>query len=533
MPRVRAAVLRSNVDLAIGADTVPWAAALLYIAIVSARAVPFSTATFLYADAPGNAYLGAGIVAGHQVTLIPLHSEVIPNVLAGLLLHLAGGHTLVQLLGPLLALALAGVVGATVRALGRPPLLALVATIAAGPIALFTYMFPTAHVLALLGAALLAWASVRAAAQRLTPLSTALIVLASGLVLLGDGGFAVYGLLPLVAAGLVLWAVCGDRRALVRCLTIAISAVVVAVVARALAPAVASGIVFSADAVQMGFDLGRLPVAVPLAAHSFAWLITGGWYGRLLPVPWEALSLVAGCVVPLIAPGVLALQLRRHRRPHADDTGVVAYCVFWAAADVLTLSAYLTLGLSESPQSAYYLIPCLLSASATLPLGVTGRRSAWLARGWASAAALVAAVGLAVLPAATFSGAQAPIDGQGIVDVLRANHLDRGYADYWMSHPLTWISDERVHVFPVEEHCAAGPAAVCRFLFSDASWYRRGSGPTFLITRRPPGCVDTEPRALLGRPQRVISAGAGTVVLVYGYDIAGRFSPATERGCFP
>jgi hypothetical protein len=90
-----------------------------------------------------------------------------------------------------------------------------------------------------------------------------------------------------------------------------------------------------------------------------------------------------------------------------------------------------------------------------------------------------------------------------------------------------------VRVFPVDEHCGSNESAVCRYPFSDGAWYGDSGGATFLIVRRSYLCVNSEPRALLGQPERVIGVDADTTILVYRYDIASRFSPANTQGCFP
>jgi hypothetical protein len=503
----------------------------MYIGVLATHGAQFSSDTFLYADAPEAAYLGAGIAAGHTVVLPAQHSEILPTALAGWLLALPGGHVFVQLLAPGLALVLVAVLCLTVRLLRHSWFTVMVATGVAGPIALFTFMFPTAHVFALLGVAILAWALVCTALRRLSVMSGVLVTAAAGLMLLGDEGFAVYGVLPLLTAGLVASRLHNNWRAFRCCAIIAAGTVAVAAALHLAQPITGMNVVLSSGIGATTLDLSRLSIALPLALHSFAWLATGGWYNSELPIPWVGLSLLIGCAVPLVAPMVLALRAQRRRR-YGGEEAVIAYCAFWAAADVFVLLAYLALGLSESPQSAYYLIPCLLSAGATLPLGIVGPRSRWAARGAASGVAAFAALGLALLPALTFAGTQAPLDGQRVLSVLRAQHLTHGYADYWTSHPLTWLSGEGVHVFPVNEHCSSNPGAVCKYPFSDDAWYRT-AGSTFLILRTPSSCVDIEPRSLLGAPLRTISVDRSVSVLVYDYDIATRFSAANERGCFP
>src|SRR2546422_1033763 len=139
-----------------------------------------SGTAFLYSDAPEGAYLGAGIVAGQRVTL-PLHSEIAPTALAGVLLGLPGGHLLVQLLGPLMWVTAVGLLCAAVRQVGGWWPLTLVTGLAASPIVLWTALWPTAHAFSLVGAAAASLAIVRVATGRLTFAGTLLAAGAAGL----------------------------------------------------------------------------------------------------------------------------------------------------------------------------------------------------------------------------------------------------------------------------------------------------------------------------------------------------------------
>jgi hypothetical protein len=509
----------------------PAGALTAYVVVLSARASEFSTATFLYSDAPESAYLGAGIAAGHPVTLPP-HSEAVPILLSGWLFGLPAGHALVQALAAAPALAAVGLICAGLRRLGGSWPVALVVGLATGPIALWDDLWPTAHAFTLFALAVVAIVIIRRSSGPLRRPEAILATLVVGVTLIDDPTFLFSGVVPLVVAAAVVHRLRRTRRPLLATLVPLVASLAVAAITLVALRLDGVHILFTSKAPSGGLDVSRVPIAVALAVHGMATLVTGGWYGALLPQPLDALALCAGGLVLLAAPLVLWRTLRRRRNVAVADP-VIAYCAFWAAVDVCVIGAYLLLGLSESPESAHYLIPCLMAAVATLPLLATGARSTAAVRAVAACVAAIATLGVAFLPATAFAGEQRPLDAQRTLALLSAQHLTRGFADYWVSNPLTWLSDGRVRVYPITERCGPNPAAICDYEFSDATWYQPGSGPTFLILRRDDQCVHDDPGSVLGTPARVISVDPQTTILVYGYDIAARFRPATSESCFP
>jgi hypothetical protein len=251
----------------------------------------------------------------------------------------------------------------------------------------------------------------------------------------------------------------------------------------------------------------------------------------VLSQPWDSLAFAAGLTVPLVAPAALIQQLRR--RPATDiHAGRVAYLFFWTTADLLVLAVCVIFGYSVNAWSAHYLLPCYLSAVAALPF-VAPAHPRSVPRFAAAVLALVQAIGLLSMPAADFSGPHPPTDAARVVASLKEAGLTKGYADYWESHSLTWLSAETVHVYPVDVQGCTDAPNLCRYQYADAAWYTVAPGRTFLILRRSWPCVSSAPTRVLGQPERIITVNADTTINVYGYDIASRFASPIWAICAP
>src|SRR5262249_5355279 len=113
---------------------------------------------------------------------------------------------------------------------------------------------------------------------------------------------------------------------------------------------------------------------------------------------------------------------------------------------------------------------------------------------------------------------------------IRALGLTRGYSGYWISHPITWLSGETVHVYPVQERGCEGGRSICPYEYSGDAWYTPGAGPTFLLTTRADPCVPAVPDSL-GSPARVVPVDAATTLYVFNDDIAARFARTPLQLC--
>lgn len=523
---LRAVVLRlSGVD---DAAVAACAGLTAYIAVLIARGQALSASVFQMSDAPAGAYLGQAFVNGHRITL-PLHSELAPTLLSGALLHLPAGHTFVAVLGPAIAVAATAIVCTTLRNLGVRWLFSGVLGFCAGPIILWSFLFPTAHVYTYLAMAVFARAAVRIAADGLRTTAIIACALVGATALAGDQGFLIMGLFPLLAAALAVslrshvWRR-GGVAGMVAAATIVL-AVVLAVLARL------RGLHLDTEAAfrgAQGTSSQLLGLGASLAARTFGWMLSGSWFGGSASTNADTLFAVAGLVIPLVAPVALWQQCRRSE----PDDRRLAYLAFWVAVDVLVLAAFLGLGYAQSIASGRYLIPCALAAIATAPLlhFPRRRRGRLLAGVGVGLIAVTQAAGLVALPASAFAGPQAPSDAAHVLRVVESQGLTRGYADYWASNPLTWLSGEKVRVFPVIPGCA-GSTTLCPYEYASASWYAPSPGASFLLIRAGEVCPFGDVERVLGRPERSFSVDAASTVLVYPYDIATRFA-TTPSICF-
>jgi len=517
-------------SLPLGAPRLAAVAALgaivVYCAVLAFRAVELSSATFLNADPPGAVYEAVSLFHG---ATIALHTEILPTLLEGVFLGLPGGHLAIQLLGPLLGLATIALMCWTVRRLDGTWLATAVAGTAAGPILLWSVLFPTARVLSFLTAALLAYALCTLTLGRGRRSLLVGCGVAAGIATVGDQGFLAIGIVPLLIAGGALWTVRHNRydaRAIVGILALAGAVTVFGEVGLRVL-----GVRLVADPFVWSPGVGTVPLATGVAdaIRTLGDMVGGQWSGSVLSQPWSSLAFAAGLAVPLVAPAALIQELRR-RAVSDVEAGRVAYLFFWTTADILVLAACVIFGYSVNAWSAHYLLPCYLSAVAALPF-VAPARSRSVPTFVAAILAVVQAVGLLSMPSADFSGPHPPTDAARVVATLEAAGLTKGYADYWASHPLTWLSGETVRVYPVDIAGCGTTPSICRYQYADDAWYTVVPGRTFLILRRSWPCVSDAPTTVLGRPQQIIRVNADTTINVYGYDIAARLAPQIRSIC--
>lgn len=494
--------------------TLPLLAVCGYLAAVALRGAALSGAAFTYADAPGGAYLAAALFGSH--VRLPLHSELVPGLVEAVLLHAPSGHLMIQLLGPLLACVAVAIACLAVHRLGGPWWISAATGLAMGPIALWSALFPTAHVYTLVCLAALALAIIAMSRRRLSPRAALLTGALCGSAVLSDQGFVIEGLVPLGLTVLVLCCITRDTT------TIRTAALVVAAAAATVA---AGAVVLSAAGVHTVFALApgssssnTLGSSAGSVVHTLSAIAAGRWYGDDPAPPLGVITALLGLAIALVAPLGLLHTIRRRRA----EPGRVAYLLFWASSDVLILTAFVAMGYGGAPIEGHYLIPCLFSAVATAPL-LVGPRSRSLAGATAAAFVIVQLAGLLTLPTATFA-LNSPPDLPAILTAIKQQGLTRGYAGYWLSFPLTWLSTETVHVYPVQQRqCDAG-LRVCPYEYSGDAWYRPAPGPTFLLLTRADPCVAAA-SASLGTPVTRVAIDATTTLVVYDHDVAASFKP--------
>ena len=194
-----------------------------------------------------------------------------------------------------------------------------------------------------------------------------------------------------------------------------------------------------------------------------------------------------------------------------------AYACYWGASVVLlSLSFVLTTNaVALGAGSANYLLTFAPAAGAGVALLASTSARARLA-----AALAVVFVGVTNLVGITQGHADTPKGAIGfyksrIVETLERDGVRRGYAGYWDAQNLTWQSDMRLLVAPVQP-CGE---RLCPFHFSTIeSWYGEGPEPSFLIVDPTNGVVGTAP-PFAERAAAGYRFGPLTVY-VFRYDIA-------------
>ncbi|MBV8529309.1 MAG: hypothetical protein JOZ75_13435 [Candidatus Dormibacteraeota bacterium] len=491
----------------------------VYACVIGVRGPSLSTATFSYADAPEGAYLGSALLS--SPTRLPLHTELVAGLFEAGLLRAPAAHLLIELLGPLFSVTAVALAGIAVRRLGGAWFLTVAVGLAFGPIALWSTLFPTAHGYTLLCLALLALSAVSMSRQRLLTWHALVVGVLCGAAVLSDQGFVAEGLAPL----LVVVAMCrirGDKRITrIAAQLFAVTAATIGVGAMLLA---LSGVHIVFSATPGASASNTTGSSVSTIVHTFSAMAAGSWYGADPAPPLGLLTSVAGLAIPFSAPTALLVNIRRS----PGDVGRIAYLLFWASTDILILGLYVVLKYGGAPIEGHYLIPCLLSAIATFPLLVTPRLRT-MAAILAAAVVAVQAGGVLIVPVSAFSGGDAREDAR-VLTVIRAEGLTRGYAGYWMSHHLTWLSDETVHVYPVQQRQCEDGIRVCPYEYSGDKWYEPVAGPTFLLLSSSDPCVVKAPTSL-GRPIRTVAIDPQITLVVYDHDIARSFAHTPTYLC--
>jgi hypothetical protein len=250
--------------------------------------------------------------------------------------------------------------------------------------------------------------------------------------------------------------------------------------------------------------LGRM-VAL-LGGANYA--IPGGYPQEPLRALLAVLALAA-VVAPLVA--AVKLTLRR-----AEPTPR-AYACYWAAASTLLCVVFVVTpnAAALGPNSVNYLLTLALAAGVGVALLAASSRPGQIGVGLV--VATVAAINIAGIAggrANTTKGVALNTYRGPLVQLLESKGVTRGYAGYWDAQNLSWQTDMRLLVAPVER-CAA---QLCPYnFFTIRSWYEPRRGPTFLL-------LDAT-HFIGSAPTFVTSANASyrfgpLTVYLFGYDIA-------------
>jgi hypothetical protein len=409
-----------------------------------------------------------------------------------------------------LALAGAGLLGwATARVAGRwAGVTAAAAALVVGPFVLRAFISLASHVTNPFGAVVLAVALVL-----LTRTTSWVPVVVAGFVaganaasdpllwFAGVGPFA-------IAAGLLAWTTKRRditlRAATILGLTVA-SAITTSLVMQALD--------FHVVGLSVGIDrLQDMPENVEQLGRMLA-LLGGANYALPGAYPTEPVRLIVALLTlaAVVAPVVAAFNLRR-----AEAT-LRAYAFFWAAAAILLCLVFVVTpnATDLGPKSVNYLLT--LASAAGAGVALLAARSP---RGQ-----LVVALGVAWVAAVNIAGitqGRAEVSGgvalqthaQPLLHLLEQEGVTRGYAGYWDAQNLSWQTDMRLLVSPVQ-NC---DDELCPYnFFTIRSWYEPQGGPTFLL-------VDPTNR-VIDAPPFVVDAASShqfgpLTVYLFDYDLA-------------
>ncbi len=378
----------------------------------------------------------------------------------------ASGYTLAVASAALLAWATARVAGKWAG------VTAGAAALVVGPFVLRALLSLASHVTNPVGAVVLA-----AALVSLTRTSSWLLVIVVGLIAganaASDALLWIAGIVPFaLAAGLLAWTTRRKDVALRAGATVAVT--IVAAVATTL---VMRALDFHVIGLEVGLaQLHDLPGNVRHLGRMIA-LLGGANYALPGPYPPEPLRIVvavlmlAGVTAPLVA----ALKLRR-----AEPT-MRAYACYWAAAVGLLCVVFVVTpnAAALGPKSVNYLLTLAPAAGAGVTLLAMHSHRGQLAV--ALAVATVGAVNIAgiVDGRAEVTGVVAlPTYERPLMQVLEREGVTRGFAGYWDAQNLSWQTDMRLLVAPVQ-NCGE---QLCPYnFFTIRSWYEERGGPTFLL----------------------------------------------------
>jgi hypothetical protein len=256
----------------------------------------------------------------------------------------------------------------------------------------------------------------------------------------------------------------------------------VAALALALVTAAATNVVMRALDFHVGSAdlavarLSELPGNLVHLGRMLA-LFGGANYALLGPYPQEPLRLVVALLmcVAVAAPVVAAVKLWRSGGLRH------AYAAYWAMAVALLCLVFVATpnATDLGPKSVNYLLTLAFAAGAGLGLLAAGSRRAEVAVAICVAAVAATNVYGITNGRAEVTGVVAlPQQKEQILRVLERTGARRGYAGFWAALNLTWQTDMRLLVAPVN-NCGA---KLCpNNFFTIRSWYDRRGGRTFLL----------------------------------------------------
>jgi len=355
---------------------------------------------------------------------------------------------------------------------------------------------------------------------------TALLIAATASALASDALLYVAGLVPFVVAALAQLVVAPGRAST----RVAVNGVAIGALS-------AVGSRFAIDAMNARHVHGAAD-EVRFASWSTLWphvgqmvqglagLVEGEFAGAAIS-PRALLALACACVLAIGVAVTVRVGWGQGRRLLSAERAPVpvrqAHLTFWLAAAGLTalafvLSSYGSRALAAS--AGRYFVPIVYAVAVVGVVAAAGMR--FSTRVIATLAVCIVVAGSTVsLAAHDLTDNPGHYPQQDFADFLRTfaegERLTYGYASYWDAAPLTWQTHAQVQVFPVMM-CSAPHGLCTNPLHVISSWYApRPNTRTFLVTD--PRYGPPAPGRRLGGTDEVVSYG-GYSIYVYDYDIA-------------
>jgi hypothetical protein len=421
----------------------------------------------------------------------------------------------------------------------RAGALAVAIILVASPWTLAILMAPVAHntaypTTALLGAYLL-WLARGVTRRRRTTIA---VVFAAALVL----GVAIASDALVIATGVVPFALTAVLAAMqsspraravgLPALASVIGSVPVALVTHAIMAGRGYATVPSEPPLELA-ALSRLPRHARILAEGLRELSNGylgtKWPGRLhVEVGVACDAVLVAALLALLYCGTRA-GIRFARRRGADaELCRLLHAVYWFGSALVVCGAFVLTtapGTDTQKHEAYYLT-LIFSVAAVVPLLRVRSPARWLLPAGFTIFALGSIIGLERDYLETMRPPVARY-ASTIAHLAEADHATVGYAGYWDASSLTWNSQERIRVRPLEACANPAGAQICPFfLMRTPSWYVPQSRRSFLLVDPGETFVVSLP-AGLGNPIASYTVGA-IAMYVYPYDIASRLGPPPD-----
>lgn len=411
------------------------------------------------------------------------------------------------------------------------------ATVTAGGLA--TVLAIDAHANTLITAAvcgaLLVWALPRAArlsAGRLALVAVVIGVL-GGLPLAGDNLYLAWGVAPLLVVT-VLSAWRGPTSSARRVLAFGLGALALTVVTALVFAAImrGQGVRGFSDSYRTLFTFVTEKGVVTnfqTFLRALPSITAGSFFGKAVTQRSEY-ELVSALLL-FTALGCVLWAVRRriaNALPRAAGGGEMVgerfvHTAFWATMLIAGLAIFMIGSPNPWTSDGRYLLGPYVAIAALLPLLIE-RGLGWklIVAGGATAFALSAVLQfsdgvLREMP----KGYQSTATARQVAAFARSEHVSVAYGDYWNSIDLSWNSDFKVDVHPIQR-CFSNPRRLCTFdEISLSGWDSPHGHVRSMLVANPDARQVRVPERAFGRPLAVRHAG-DLILYVYPYDIATR-----------